>query len=332
MTINKSNSETYIVKYYESSLHPNWNEMVSNAKNATFLFNRDFIEYHKDRFKEASVVVFKRNRLIALFPANYVNDTIFSHQGLTYGGVILDSKIKLSAVLEVFKSILKFYHDKGFMNLELKLVPNIYNSLPSDELLYLSFLMDAELLKRDTLSVVSIGNKLPYNKDRKDGVKRAQKHNLIIKEDDRFDVFWNNILIPNLQKKHNTKPVHSLDEIKLLKQRFPNNIKQFNVYYNEKLVAGTTIFITKRVAHSQYISANTDKNNLGSLDYLHDYLITRVFMDKRYFDFGISNEEHGKKINSGLQYWKEGFGARTVVQDFYRIKLANYKKLENVLI
>ena len=141
----------------------------------------------------------------------------------------------------------------------------------------LSFLVDAELLKRDTLSVVTIDNKLPYNKDRVNGIKRAKKHNLVIKEDDEFDDFWNTILIPNLKNKHEVLPVHSLDEIKLLKQRFPKNIMQFNVYHGDKLVAGTTIFITKQVAHSQYISANTNKNSLGSLDYLHDYLLNTVF-------------------------------------------------------
>ncbi|WP_250433971.1 GNAT family N-acetyltransferase [Hanstruepera flava] len=290
------------------------------------------MDYHKDRFQDASVMVFKNDRVVALFPANYVNQTIYSHQGLTYGGIILNSKLKLQVVIEIFKLVLEYYQNQGFTDLEIKIMPNIYSDLPSDELLYLAFLLDAKLIKRDTLSVIKLDNRLKYNKDRRDGVKRAEKHNLIIKEDDEFDTFWNTILIPNLQGKHNVKPVHSLDEIKLLKQRFPSNIKQYNVYHNDKLVAGTTIFITKNVAHSQYISANTDKNSLGSLDYLHDYLLSKVFKDKRYFDFGISNENQGRKINSGLQYWKEGFGARTIVQDFYAIPIANFKMLDSVLL
>ncbi len=296
------------------------------------MFNRHFMDYHKDRFQDASVMVFKNDRVVALFPANYVNQTIYSHQGLTYGGIILNSKLKLQVVIEIFKLVLEYYQNQGFTDLEIKIMPNIYSDLPSDELLYLAFLLDAKLIKRDTLSVIKLDNRLKYNKDRRDGVKRAEKHNLIIKEDDEFDTFWNTILIPNLQGKHNVKPVHSLDEIKLLKQRFPSNIKQYNVYHNDKLVAGTTIFITKNVAHSQYISANTDKNSLGSLDYLHDYLLSKVFKDKRYFDFGISNENQGRKINSGLQYWKEGFGARTIVQDFYAIPIANFKMLDSVLL
>jgi len=82
----------------------------------------------------------------------------------------------------------------------------------------------------------------------------------------------------------------------------------------------------------QYISANKEKNKLGSLDYLFTYLIEEVFNSKEYLDFGNSNENNGKNINQGLLYWKEGFGARSVTQDFYEIKTSNFKKLENIMI
>ena len=140
------------------------------------------------------------------------------------------------------------------------------------------------------------------------------------------------ILIPNLKQKHQAKPVHTIDEISFLKSKFPNNIRQFNVYKEDKIVAGTTIFESENVAHSQYISGNSNKNELGSLDFLHNYLISNVFKEKDFFDFGISNENQGKNINQGLLSWKEGFGSRTIVQNFYEIETKNYSLLENVLL
>ena len=116
-----------------------------------------------------------------------------------------------------------------------------------------------------------------------------------------------------------------------MKTFFPNNIKQFNVYHENRIVAGATIFETQQVAHCQYISGNDNKNTLGSLDALHDYLINTVYSDKRYFDFGTSNENNGKNINEGLQFWKEGFGARIITQDFYKIDTKNYQELKTVL-
>lgn len=197
---------------------------------------------------------------------------------------------------------------------------------------YLSFILKADLIRRDTLSVLNLLQKPKPSKDRIAGNKRALKNNLVVKEVETFDAFWNTILIPNLNAKHEAQPVHSLTEIKYLKRKFPKQIRQFNVYKNDEIVAGTTIFETKYVAHSQYISGNEDKNIIGSLDFLHLYLMQEVFADKAYFDFGISNENQSKNINQGLQYWKEGFGARTITQDFYQIDFKNIHNLDTVFI
>lgn len=322
----------YKVKKYNPNFYDQWNQCIETAKNATFLFHRDFMEYHADRFDDFSLLVFKENKLLALLPANKVGDTVFSHKGLTYGGMVFSNNLKFNVVFECFKAVLQFLETEGINTLEVSVLPAIYSPCPNDEIQYLMFLLEAELLRRDALSVINLKQPMCFSKNRKEGVKRGQKHNLVIKEDDVFDGFWNEILHPNLLKKHQVKPVHTLKEIKFLKSRFPNNIKQFNVYFKRELVAGTTIFVTKHVAHSQYISSNEDKNILGSLDFLHARLLNNVFADKTYFDFGISNENKGKQVNKGLQYWKEGFGARTIVQDFYRINTAHHKLLNNVFI
>ncbi|HEU4497397.1 MAG TPA: GNAT family N-acetyltransferase, partial [Flavobacterium sp.] len=133
-------------------------------------------------------------------------------------------------------------------------------------------------------------------------------------------------------KKHNSKPVHTAKEIEKLKNLFPYNIRQFNVYHNNEIVAGTTVFITKNVIHPQYISGNSSKNDLGSIDFLYDYLINDVFKNSKFFDFGPSNEENGRKLKEGILFWKESFGAKTVIQDFYEIKTASSVNLEDILI
>jgi len=317
---------------YSSDYKNKWDDFLKSSKNGTFLFFRDFMDYHQDRFNDASLMVFKNDKLFAVFPANKAGKTIYSHQGLTYGGLLVGSKLKLHSILACFKSVLQYYEEHGFINVQIKLIPNIYNAIPSDEMLYMIHVLNGSLIRRDLLSVINQKFPLKYAKDRLDGIKRGEKAGLIIKEDDEFDAFWNSILIPNLKNKHAVNPVHTLEEIKLLKQYFPENIKQYNVYENDRIVAGTTIFISKEVAHSQYISADQDKNITGSLDFLHNYLLTDVFKHKSYFDFGVSNENNGLNVNSGLQYWKEGFGARGIAQDFYQLKIANYTRLDNVLI
>lgn len=322
---------TYIVLKYSKAHFETWNNFVAQSKNGTFLFHRNFMEYHKDRFEDFSLMVFKNEKLIALLPANKVENEVHSHQGLSYGGLVLHKTIKFSDVLYAFKSLLQFLHENSIKHFHIKPIPKIYHQLPSDELDYLLFLLGAELQKKETLSVIEQNQKLKIASNRLEGVKRGKKSQLIIKEETILDGFWNTILSVNIKNKYDVEPVHALQEIDRLKSLFPYKIRQFNVYHNDKLVAGTTIFESEQVAHCQYISANEDKNTLGSLDFLHHHLITNVYPNKKYYDFGSSNEANGTKINRGLQYWKEGFGARTIIQEFYSIQTESSNLLTEVL-
>lgn len=239
------------------------------------------MEYHKDRFEDNSLLIFNTNELVAVLPANRSEDILISHQGLTYGGLILKQDLKLAEVIQGYHSILQYLYDHNIETLQIKAIPKIYHKLPSDELDYIAFITNAEMVRCDISSVILNSNKLQIeSSNRKRGLKRAHKNELVIKEEDKFDIYWNSILIPNLKKRYQTSPTHSVDEIRLLKELFPLNIRQFNVYNKDKLVAGVTIFETDCVAHVQYISADDDKQELGSLDFAFHELITTIFKNK----------------------------------------------------
>tara|TARA_R110002126_G_scaffold111166_1_gene248941 strand:+ start:918 stop:1892 length:975 start_codon:yes stop_codon:yes gene_type:complete len=321
----------YLVRQYESKDYQDWNAFIGKAKNATFLFNRDFMEYHKERFDDFSLLIFDDKKLVAVLPANRVGAIVHSHQGLSYGGLIYCEQLSQTAVLAIFKEVMLFLNRLDIQIVNLKIIPSIYHHKPAEELLYALFLVEAKLTRRDVLSVIDLSNAGTYSKIRKRGIKKAVSKDLMIKEEVDFDGFWNEILIPNLKLRHNIVPVHSLEEISRLKLLFPNNIRQFNVYDAGEIVGGTTIFESEKVAHCQYVS-KFGSEETGSLDFLFDYLLQKEFAGKRYFDFGISNVDQGKKLNEGLTYWKESFGASTIVQDFYELETANYYKLESPII
>lgn len=291
------------------------------------------MDYHNDRYDDHSLLVFKNDQLKAILPANRVDNKVISHQGLSYGGLILKEQTKFSEVLHCFYSVLSFLNEQGVSELEIKTIPRIYNSVPSDELDYLLFITEAQKVRCDVTSVIDNSNRIDIkSSNRKRGLKRAKKNNLVVKEVSEFTDFWNSVLIPNLKQRHQATPTHSLEEITLLKKRFPNQIRQFNVFNGNNVVAGVTVFETQNVAHVQYISADEHKQELGSLDLVFDELINTVFKDKPYFDFGISNENQGKNINEGLLNWKEDFGGRTITHDFYIVQTKNFTKLKTILL
>lgn len=323
--------KNYNVRLYQKKDYTNWNAFIGQSKNATFLFHRDFMEYHNDRFRDYSLIVLDGEKWVAVLPANIVENEVFSHQGLTYGGLVYSEKNKLASVIEIFKSVLFFLNVAKIEKLQVKLIPSIYHQKPAEELNYALFLANAELIRRDSLAVIDLSKKNNLSKLRKRSIQKGISNDFMIREVDDFEEFWNEILIPNLAQKHQAKPVHSLQEITNLKYFFPENIRQFNVYENGVIVAGTTIFESENVAHCQYISGKEDKNELGGLDLLFQHLISDVFKNKRVFDFGISNENQGRKLNNGLSYWKESFGASTIVQDFYEVESANFNLLGTIL-
>lgn len=320
-----------VIKYTPIYLNE-WNDFINKSKNGTFLFRREFMEYHSDRFKDFSLLIFDKNNLVAILPANIKEDVVYSHQGLTYGGLVYTEKIKQAVVILIFKEILRFLSENNINKLCTKQIPYIYAKLPSQEIDYALFLAGAKLIRRDSLSVIEAQSKIKIASNRMAGVKKGITNSFIVREEEDFSSFWNDVLIPNLLAKHNASPVHSLTEIMTLKQQFPKNIRLFVVDYNGGIAAGTVLFETDTVIHSQYISAGDDKNELGSLDFLYYHLVNETFANKKYFDFGISNEEQGTKLNEGLIFWKESFGARTVTQDFYEIATSNYSLLDEVLI
>ena len=318
----------YRVEKYTPKYHLVWDTFIAAAKNATFLFARDFMEYHSDRFTDYSLLVYKDEQLYAVLPANIVGNKLYSHKGLTYGSFVLSERAKLLYTFEAFKALLAFLHHQSISTVELRNIPTFYNTMPSDELSYFLFKAHATLIKRDALMVIDTTHKIKFQKNRREGINKAKRNGLTIAVDDNFEGFWNEILIPNLQKKHSIAPVHSLEEIQTLAAKFPDNIKQVNVYKDNVLVAGTTVFLTKTTIHPQYVSGNSDKNAYGSLDLAYDYIINHFDNSKRYFDFNISSEQNGEALNSGLIFWKESCGARTYVADNYLIDTACYKTLD----
>jgi hypothetical protein len=322
----------YIIKKYETKNHSDWNAFISNAKNATFLFNRDFMEYHNDRFEDFSLMVYEDDKLVSVLPANRVGDTLYSHQGLTYGGLVLLLNSKLYDVVYIFKDILKFLYDNRISKLILKKIPIIYCDTFSDEIDYLIHVCNGRTIMKNNISVIKLDSNFNISKSRRECIKRGKKLNLVIKEEDDLIFFWNELLNPIIKEKYNSKPVHSLEEIIYLKTKFPNNIRHFNVYYDNQIVCGTTVFITKHVVKPQYVAGSKSNNSLGSIDYLYDFLINVIAKDKTFFDFGPSHENNGLSIVKNINFWKESFGANSLVQEFYEVETSNYTLLDTVLI
>ena len=183
---------------YTALLADEWDSFVRESKNGTFLFERQFMDYHADRFSDCSLMVYDDNVLVALFPANWVEQerTVYSHQGLTYGGLILNSESTQQQVLEIMHAVMLWYLDfLQAVRLMYKPIPYIYSDCAAEEDLYALFRAGARLVSRGVSSVVYMNNQLRMRKLRLRGAKKALDNGLYIDRmtDERWPMlqaFW----------------------------------------------------------------------------------------------------------------------------------------------
>lgn len=313
-------TDVKVVRY--SGAHRNsWDDFVGNSKNGSFLFQRDYVEYHEDRFPDNSLMFYdEREQLIALLPATVSDGVLSSHAGLTFGGVVSDSKMRVGLMLDVFTALISYLRTHQIFPLIYKAVPHIYHRLPAEEDLYALFRNGARLIRRDVSTTIDMNVRLPFSEIRKRAIKRGQKHGLRVKRSFDFEAFMT-IAAQVLETKYDARPVHSVAEIEMLAGRFPENIKLFAAHRDKEMLAGVIIYESSQVAHTQYIGATDEGKRTGALDSIISYCLDDYYVDKNYFDFGISNEDDGRYLNAGLVENKQSYGARAVVHDFYELDL-----------
>jgi hypothetical protein len=317
-------SRPLAVERYTRDRQPAWDEFVRASKNGTFLFLRDYMDYHADRFTDHSLLVHDdAHRLIALLPAHQEGDALVSHGGLTFGGFVAGDGMKIGLMLGVFDAALSYLHARGVRRVLYKAIPHIYHRVPAEEDRYALLAAGGRWIRSSPVAVVPRDQRLPYQERRQRGVKKAQAQGLAIARSRDFEGFWD-VLSARLDKTYLARPVHTAAEIQLLSGRFPEHIKLFACHRDAAMVAGVVVYESARVARAQYIASTDAGRAVGAVDLLLDHLLADVYRAKPYFDLGTSEVDAGV-VNRGLMDQKEGFGARTVSQDHFALDLTDWR-------
>jgi len=301
---------------YDAARKGEWDSFVDAGKNGTFLFRRDYMEYHADRFTDFSRLFFANGELVAVLPANVAGDEVSSHAGLTFGGIICGRRMRTATMLEVFDALGAHLRGAGIRKVIWKRVPHIYHDIPSDEDVYALFRNGAVVSRRDVSAALLQDDRPPYAKGRKWCVNKSRKNGLTVGRSSDISGFMA-LETFHLESKFGVKPVHTAAEMELLASRFPENIKLFTATRDGVLLAGVLVYETRNVAHAQYIGSTAEGRDACALDAVVDHLLNDVYRSKLYFDFGTSNEENGRVLNQSLIENKESYGARAVVHEFF---------------
>lgn len=316
---------SFEISPFDNSSAEVWDALVLRSINGTFLHTRKFLSYHGCRFKDLSVVINFNGVPVGVFAAAYSpfdSLMVVSHPGLTYGGIVHDGGLSGSRMLEAMRCLATYFREeKGLRRILYKVVPYIYPLSPAQDDNYALWRMGAARVRCDLAVVIDLTHRLKPSQRRMRSLKKARSSVTVERNIGCLDAFWS-ILSGNLARKHEAVPVHSIEDISLLSQRFPEGIELYGASIDRTLVAGVLLFKTSRVWHAQYIASSELGYNVAALDAVFDDII-RDAADAgvRYFDFGTCNENGGLILNDGLYRFKAEFGGTGVAYEQYQLEL-----------
>lgn len=309
------------IRLYEPSDFQKWNNFVADATESSFLFDRNYMEYHKNRFTDYSLIIYTNKAWVAILPAFSLENNLFSHFGLTYGGFVFSKTLPTVDKEKILQNVLSFLREAHFKQLYIKPIVQIYKKKIDFGMEYLLVKNQGVLYRKEMNLAIDFAN-WHGSKSKWKHYKKAVQNGLILKKETTFDGFWNQVLIPKLADKYQTKPVHSVEEISYLHNKFPDKILQYNVYLQNELLAGITLFDFGFVVKSQYGATTSKGMKYRALDFAFIALIDMFQHQKKYFDMGTVNENEGKSYNIGLIQQKEELGCSVYLQEYYKINIS----------
>lgn len=312
------------IEQYNPDRQSEWNQLVELAPNGLFIFDRNYMDYHADRFADHSLMFIENGKLIALLPANIDDEgNLVTHGGLTFGSLIRTRKLRTRNTLELFETLIEYSRSQSFRSIIYKPIPVAFQEHPAEDDLYAMHRCGFTLMRRDLSSIIPLNATIKYSKGRKWSIGKAIKQEVSVRTETQIDSFYD-ILANRLETKHSQKPTHSKDELALLSSRFPNNITVSCAYLKHATTpcAGVTLYNYERTLHTQYMATTDIGQEIGALDFLIDHHINEAKrLGKSFFSFGISTEKQGTSLNLGLLQQKESFGAQATLHDLYELKL-----------
>ena len=316
---------TLELRHYVDGDAEAWDAFCSEALQATFMHRRRFLSYHGERFVDRSLVIESGGRIVGVFPAadgSAQRAEVVSHPGITFGGLVHRGGLQGQLMLDALELICAHYRERGTARLVYKVVPSFYHRVPAEDDRYALFRLGARRFRCDLSSTIDLQRRLPLTERRRRSLKKAQAAGVEIRRGrEYFAPLWR-VLADNLAREHGAVPVHTLQEIELLADRFPQEIVCICAELDGDTVAGVVLFETHTAHHAQYIASSERGYAVSALDAVFAAAIDlAIARGRRWFDFGISNEEQGLVLNSGLYRFKSEFGGGGTVHEMYEILL-----------
>jgi hypothetical protein len=302
---------------YSDSLKSMWDRFIPATKNRNFLFMRDYMDYHRDRFADHSLLFRLNGTLMACLPANVAERILHSHQGLTFGGLLLHRDIRLHQVQAIVAALRGHLASQGLEALIYRPMPHPYHEFPAEEDILALHANGATVVDTRATLCVRAGQLERLSSDRRKDLRADSEGELTIRRSDDFAGFMRHCAA-YLARRFASHPVHSEEEMILLASRFPDNIQLYVVERASEMLAGTILYRHATCAKLQYGARGPGSDDERAFTRLYGYILGEILPPGSWVDFGHSHDPAGR-FNEGIHRFKESMGARTILLTTFRL-------------
>jgi hypothetical protein len=298
----------------------------SNPRNGDFMMRRGFLDYHGDKFIDRSIFFVENSEIISVFPAASLRTSpsiVTTHPGASYGGIAYKAKYGGTPLVEIASSIIQHYKSHGMHCLYIKTKPHIYSNPSGSEDLYAWWRLGANLERVDLSNIIEVG-KFEFSTRRNRALRKLAASKIEVCEGIPFLSSAYKICQATLQSRHNTNPVHTLEDLNYLVNVLPDNIRITICYIDGMLASALILFVNQNAAIVQYWGSTDRGRELNALDPLVvDALEWCRREELSWFVPGVSTSESGMKVDNGIYEYKLSIGSGTISSPTLRVNLAD---------
>ena len=304
------NNSMHTLIPYDTTRRSLWDQAVIRARNSHFMFQRGYMEYHADRFPDCSYMLMRGKKLVALLPAHRQNGNLISHKGLSFGGWILAPKCLYSDLEAGFSLLGEEMSRQGLVRLVYSPSPYPYHGGSCDDDLFILQKIGAHCHSMRLGAFLPASSGLPNTY----GIRRRlrlgeTKLPCRFEETEDLDRFWA-CLTAFLEKRHKATPVHSVEEMRLLKRSFPDCIRLIIGRRGSEWLTGRVIYLSRLVLRFQYVFQVLESPRVFLHERMTDWILRQPDFARSWIDFGTSADPSSGQLVKPLHLHKEILGAR----------------------
>ena len=306
-----------IIKFENNKHKSIWDQFVLESNNGTIFHLRKFLSYHIDRnFNDCSLMFYEKEKIVAVFTGAIINENLISHPGASFGGFVYND-VTFKNFNIIINLLIEFCDKHKLKKIKIIPPPFIYYKNYNEAMEYCLYSNNFYVEENYISSFVELFDDIEKNIHvRKRRYIKKNEHQLEIKQTKNLDEFYP-ILIKNKQR-HNTKPTHSLAELKSLTEKFPNDIVLLLSYYKHKAIGGSLIFKTNQsscILFYNMIDYEYKDFQVASVQ-IYKSILWAKLEGLKYFDIGVSQLYDNNRIipHESLISFKEKFGAKAMIR------------------